>query len=410
MGRQLRVSLLGHKDHGKSTLIGRLLYETGSVTDERIREARATAGSLGKGFEFAFLLDSFEEEREGGYTLDTTRAQVRHKDAIYDLIDVPGHKELVKNMLTGTSLADAAILMVSALPEERLRDETRLHLYLAGMLGIKRIVVAINKMDAISYSEDEFRRIADEIAPILRDSGFGEACFVPVSAKEGDNVAQGSGNMPWYSGKTILQHLEGFSDIDHAGGLRRMPARMFIQDVYRLGDEDVIVGRLETGRLARGQEIRVLPKGITARIRRMMIRNMEADEALPGENVGMVLEKDGGCSRGDLCVPSDDQVAPVTSIQARIFCLPGNELRVSEELGIVIASAEAGAAIESISSKKNALGSDTGDDSRILGWEAAEVTISLDRPMAFERFQDMPFTGRFIVTKEGKVTAVGISI
>jgi translation elongation factor EF-1alpha len=412
MAKELRISLLGHKDHGKSTLIGRLLFDTRSITEDRINEARATARSLGKDFEYAFLLDSFEEEREEGFTLDTTRAQVRHNDAIYELIDVPGHKELVKNMLSGASLANAAILIVSARPEERLRDETKLHLYLAKLLGIGNLVVAINKMDAVSYSNDEFGKIRGEVGRILEDFGFDDVSFVPVSAMEGDNVSESSANMPWYDGKTVLQHMEGFADIDYEGRLVQLPPRMFVQDVYGMGGGQMLVGRLESGRLRVGQELTIQPKGISGRISRIVVRNRDVEEALAGENVGIMLEAGGSAARGDLCLPAGSGAAPAKTVSAKIFCLPGNGISLSEKIGITCASAESGSQILSIEGKMNPIHENEmkNGGSEVHEWEAAEVTIGLDSEMVFEKFAEMPFTGIFILTKNGRIAAVGVVI
>lgn len=410
MAKEMKISLLGHKDHGKSTLIGRLLFETNSITEDRINEARATAKSLGKDFEYAFLLDSFEEEREGGFTLDTTRAQAHHGGAIYELIDVPGHKELVKNMLTGASMANAAILIVSAQPDERLRDETKLHLYLAGLLGIRNLVVAINKMDTVSYSQEEFERIRGEISQILRGFGFDELSFVPVSARAGDNVAGKSKNMDWYKGKTILEFMEEFSSIDYEGSLMRLPPRMFVQDVYNLGNEKMLVGRLESGKLSLGQEMEVQPEGLRGKISRMVVRNREVQEASAGENIGIRLDAEGEFVRGDLCLPGGSGVNPVKSVDARIFCLPGNEISLSDELALTCASAESGSRILEIKGKMNPIkDKEMGSGAeKVSGSEAANVTLELERPMVFEKFEEMPFTGRFIITKEGRIAAVGV--
>jgi sulfate adenylyltransferase subunit 1 (EFTu-like GTPase family) len=315
-------------------------------------------------------------------------------------------------MLTGTSLANAAILIVSAQPNERLRDETKLHLYLAGLLGIRNLVVAINKMDTVDFSKEEFEKIQGEISQILENFGFDKMSFVPVSAMGGDNVAEKSKNMDWYSGKTIIEFMEEFSGIDFDGKLELMPPRMFVQDVYDLGDEKMLVGRLDTGRLKVGQEMKVQPKGIVGKISQMIVRNKEVNEASAGENIGIKLDANGEFSRGDLCIPSESSANPSSSLNARIFCLPGNELSVSEKLEITCASSEAGSKISAVQGKMNPIKDKEmrGGESRIKGWEAAIVTVELEKPMVFEKFNEMPFTGRFIMTKEGKIAAVGVVV
>ncbi|MBD3210148.1 hypothetical protein GF318_02090 [Candidatus Micrarchaeota archaeon] len=409
MAKEIRISLLGHKDHGKSTLIGRLLYDTRSITEDRINEARATSKSLGKDFEYAFLLDSFEEEREGGFTLDTTRAQVHHNGVIYELIDVPGHKELVKNMLTGASLAHAAILIVSAQPDERLRDETKLHLYLASLLGIKNLVVTINKMDTISYDEQEFNKIRDDITEILTGFGYEKLAFVPVSAKEGDNVSALSEATPWYKGKTVLQYMQEFSDIDYEKELKSLPARMFVQDVYDMGGEKILVGRLDTGTLSVGDMIAVEPAGIERKIEQMMLRQDVVDKAEAGQNIGLKLEENDGIQRGNVCMPADNKTKPTSSIKAKIFCLPGNGVKAGERLTITCASQEAEAEISVIIEKMNPISDKEPKKgvSEIDGWESAQVEIKLGRPMVFESFSEVPHTGRFVLSRDN-IIAVGV--
>jgi len=411
--REIKISLLGHKDHGKSTLIGRLLYETHSITEDRINEARAMSKTLGKEFEYAFLLDSFEEEREGGFTLDTTRAQVHHNGVIYELIDVPGHKELVKNMLTGASLAHAAILIVSAQKDERLRDETKLHLYLASLLGIKNLVVAINKIDTIDYDEEEFSRIKGEVSVILKSFGYEELSFVPVSAKKGDNVASLSGATPWYKGKTVMGFMEEFSAFDYEKELEQLPARMFVQDVYDLDDEKILVGRLETGTLAVGEEVSIEPLGIAHGIDELKIKYESVKEARVGQNVGLMLAAEGmaNVKRGNVCMPSKNKARPVKSINARIFCLPGNEIKIGDDLSITCVSQETRSKISKVIKKINPIFDKEPKENadEIRGWEAAEVQIDLKDPLVFEKFSKVPPMGRFVLSKS-IIVAVGVVI
>jgi translation elongation factor EF-1alpha len=412
--REIKISMLGHKDHGKSTLLGRLLYETKSITEDRIKEAQNTSKSLGhEEFEYAFLLDSFEEEREGGFTLDTTRAQVHHEGVIYELIDVPGHKELVKNMITGASTANAAILIVSAKPEERLRDETKLHLYLASLLGIKNLVVAINKIDTIDYDAGEFYKITEEMKKILESFGYEKLSFVPVSAKRGDNIATLSDSTPWYTDKTILQFMDEFSKINYEKELDALPTRMFVQDVYALGADRILVGRVETGKFRKGQQVVVEPLGITSHIEDMRVKMNTIDEAKAGQNIGLMLKGEDidKVERGNVCMPADASTEPVKSFTARIFCLPGSEIKEGEELSITCASQEGKATVATILEKLNPI---TDKEPKrgamdIFGGESAWVKIELDKPLVFESFLLMPHTGRFVLSRNS-IIAVGVVI
>lgn len=401
--------MLGHKDHGKSTLIGRLLYETKSITEDRIKEAMAMSEALGRGMEYAFLLDSFEEEREGGFTLDTTRAQVRHGGVIYELIDVPGHRELVRNMLSGASMADAAILIVSAKRDEGLQDETRLHIFIAKLLGIERLVVAVNKMDALEYDADGFARLAAEIGSALRTCGFDTSSisFVPVSAKNGDNLIARSAATPWYGGKTLMEFLEEFSRKDPEDRLRALPARMFVQDVYG----GMVVGRLESGSMAVGDEVVFEPQGRTARITGIHVAGRETKEARAGQNVGMTLEPEGtGIRRGDVCMPAG-QKAAATGIRARIFCF-GPSIRTGDRVRITCASQEGDATVTGINERINPVldrePGAAGGSGEVMAAEAAAIELEFDAPLVFESFSRMPPTGRFILSKGGRILAAGV--
>ena len=178
-----QITMLGHKDHGKSTLIGSLLMSTGSATEERIADAKNTSKKLGKQFEPAFILDAFSEEREGGLTIDTARAQIKYMGKAFELIDVPGHEELIKNMLSGASYANTAVLVVSAAKDEGIKPQTKRHLFLAKMLGIRHFIVAVNKMDTVGYSQNDYEMIKNDIAAYLDDIGVHSQSvnFVPIS-------------------------------------------------------------------------------------------------------------------------------------------------------------------------------------------------------------------------------------
>jgi elongation factor 1-alpha len=417
-GREVRISLLGHKDHGKSTLIGRLLFETKSITQDRINEAMAMSRALGKEeLDFAFLLDSFEEEREGGFTLDTTRAQVKHNGTIYELIDVPGHRELVRNMLSGASAAQAAVLIVSAKEDEGLQDETKLHTYIAGLLGIERLVVAVNKMDMLQYSETRYRKLVSDISGTLGAFGFDTAKigFVPVSAKNGDNVLALSPATPWYKGRPLMGFIEEFARAVHGEQPESRPLRLFVQDVYG----PVIVGRVETGSLSAGEEVAFEPLGARAKVKGLFVAGKHVDKAYAGQNVGTELEPAIEVGRGCVCVPEKERGLAVKRIKARLFCL-GQELKSGDALHITCASQEAGARIVSIVERINPVldeaprqaesrgnaGEEDGDTIRHA--EAATVEIELEKPLVFESFSRMPPTGRFILSKGGSVVAAGV--
>ncbi len=406
---EIRISLLGHKDHGKSTLVGRLLHDTGSMTRDRIEEAKAICRAQGKEFELAFLLDSFVEEREGGFTLDTTTAQARHRDVIYNLIDVPGHRELVKNMLSGASQADAAILIVSAKEDEGLQDETRLHLYMASMLGIRRLVVAVNKMDAVGYGRGRFESLENSGSVVLSSFGFRDFSFVPVSARNGDNVMERSGLMDWYEGRPLISLMEGFADGHEETRLRSLAPRLFVQDAY---DGGMLVGKLETGMLETGQVVAVEPLGLRTTIKAIHSPGgAERKEAAAGQNIGLRLAYSGDIGRG--CVIAGAESAPTAAkkFEALIFCFPEYSLEPGEELTVTCSSQEASAMIKRLRSRMNPIKDLHAYPAQLGGvgpCEAAEVELETGSPVVFERFSEMPPTGRFIISKAGKIAGVGV--
>ncbi|MEW6722387.1 MAG: GTP-binding protein [Candidatus Micrarchaeota archaeon] len=408
----MRISLLGHKDHGKSTLIGRMLLETGSMTADRVREARETSESLGLGFEPAFLLDSFVEERQGGFTLDMTVAKVSHRGTLLTLIDVPGHRELVKNMLSGASMADAAILIVSAKSGEGLQDETRLHVYLAGMLGIRKIIVAINKMDAAGYSEEVFRSIRGEIGRLLESYGFapGQSDFVPICARDGDNVLSPSSRMPWHMDGTLMEKI---GRLPRAGASGERPARMFVQDVYEMGGEKLAVGRIDCGSFHQGDDVMLGPSGAVSKIGAILCPDgTQAQKAGEGQNVAVRLENSDGLRRG--CVLMDAGTARPASkrLRARIFCFPDSGFSEGGRISVACSSQESGGKISEVISRINPVAdrAERHGPGPVSGGEAAEVLLELDGALVFESFADVRPTGRFVISKGGKIAGVGVVI
>src|SRR5581483_11517053 len=248
-------------DHGKSTLVGRLLHDTGSLPEGRLDQLRAVSDKRGGELEWSFLLDALQLERDQGITVDTTQIWFATAKRRYVIIDAPGHKEFLRNMVTGASRAEAALLVVDA--KQGLSEQSRRHAYLVRLLGIEQVAVAVNKMDLVGHDEARFRAIEREIAGYLAGLDLEPRAVIPVSARHGDNVAAGSANMPWYRGPSIVEALDELAPrplpVDQ-------PLRLPVQDVYRLGERRVLVGRIESGRLRAGDTLRVNPTGRTVRV------------------------------------------------------------------------------------------------------------------------------------------------
>ncbi|MHA1650186.1 MAG: elongation factor 1-alpha, partial [Candidatus Helarchaeota archaeon] len=288
----LNLIIIGHVDHGKSTMMGHLLLKTGSITDREMREMESLAKKLDKGsFKFAFVFDRLKEERERGLTIDLAFRRFDTKKYYFTLIDAPGHRDFVKNMITGSSQADAAILVVSAKTGEfeagiSAGGQTREHAFLSRTLGVSQLIVAINKMDTVDWSEDRYKEVRDEVKDLLKMVGFpvDKIQFVPVSAWTGDNLAEKSPKMPWYDGPCLTEALDM---IEMPPKPVDKPLRIPVQDVYKItGVGTVPVGRVETGVLKTGDKLIFMPGGASGECRSIEMHHEQISQALPGDNIG----------------------------------------------------------------------------------------------------------------------------
>ena len=296
----VRTVIVGHVDHGKSTLIGRLLHETGNIPDGKLDSIKAVSGRRGMPFEWSFLLDALQTERDQGITLDTSQIRFRTPSRDIVLIDAPGHAEFLRNMITGASQADAALLIIDA--AEGVRDQTRRHGYLLHLLGIHQVAVVINKMDRVGFDEQRFHEIEAEIVSYLAGFGLTATAIIPISARNGDGVAQRTPSIAWHTGPTVLDVLDHFSP---AKPLADLPLRIPVQAVYKFDDRRIIAGRIETGRVAVGDEIAFSPRGTTARIQSIEEWPVPDESRIPrraraGQSVGLTLDRQIFVDRGDV--------------------------------------------------------------------------------------------------------------
>lgn len=292
----VHVTLLGHKDHGKSTLLGRLLFDTGQAKADKLETLKEMSRDAGKPFEFAHLLDSFMEERQNEMTIDTTRATIKGERYLYEIIDVPGHKELIANMLSGASHASSAFLLVSA--KEGVEAQTKDHLRLASFLGIKTLFVLINKMDAAGYEEGRFRLLEKNLRDALHDTGFTphDIAMIPISAREGDNLVSKSERIPWYQGQTVMEALNSLEPA-------RPPAHptvFLIQDIHHAENDHIISGYLESGAINVGDTLTAMPHNISCAVQKIMHGVSEIPRAIGGESIGLVLKGNPPVARGDI--------------------------------------------------------------------------------------------------------------
>jgi len=315
-----QITLLGHKDHGKSTLIGSLLMLTKSVTQTRINEAKKYSKKLNKDFEPAFILDSFHEEREGGLTIDTTRAEVLYKNTAFSFIDVPGHEELINNMISGASYASVALLIVSAKKDEGIQDQTKRHLFIARMLGIKKLIVAINKMDLVEFSEQRFMQIKDELSDFINRIGFRseDVSYIPISAYKGENILDHSANMKWYKGPTLLEALK---DTPEAGRAKNDGALRIILQGFLNGKRNSVMGKVVRGSIRLGEKATcIIPLNVNVIIKSIVVRGKRVNSAKEGNSVVLGLDREINQDvRGSIICGEAYCPIPTDNIRARVF-------------------------------------------------------------------------------------------
>jgi len=316
------LAIIGHVDHGKSTLVGRLLYETGSVPEHVIEQHREEAEEKGKGgFEFAYVMDNLAEERERGVTIDIAHQEFSTDTYDFTIVDTPGHRDFVKNMITGASQADHAVLVVAA--DDGVAPQTQEHVFLARTLGIDELIVGINKMDIVDYEESTYNEVVEEVTQLLKQVQFNtdDASFIPVSAFEGDNVSEHSDNTPWYDGETLLEAL---NELPEPKPPTDAPLRLPIQDVYTIsGIGTVPVGRIETGVMETGDNVSFQPSDVGGEVKTIEMHHEEVPKAEPGDNVGFNVRGIGkdDIRRGDVCGPADDPPSVAETFQAQIVVM-----------------------------------------------------------------------------------------
>jgi bifunctional enzyme CysN/CysC len=408
---RLRVVFVGHVDHGKSTLIGRIFYDTDSLPDGKVAQIKAAAEAEGMDFEYAFLLDSLLEEQEQNITIDTTQIQFRTDRRPYVIIDAPGHKEFLKNMITGAASADAAVLLIAA--NEGVQEQSRRHGYLLSLLGIKQVVVAINKMDLVGFSEEIFSSVREEYSAFLKQIGVEARTFIPISAREGINIAKrgatdGSNPAPWYKGPSVLEMLDTF---EPPVPLNDMPLRLPIQDVYRFDDRRIFAGRIESGTLRVGDQLVFSPDNKTSTVASIEVWSAPTKtEAKAGDSVAITLTEQIFVRRGHLASLESD--APIVSnrFKARLFWMGKTNLEKGQPYRIKLATQELDAEIVHIERIIDASTLDTVTSGRdhIARNDVAEVTLQTRGALVMDNHDRNPLLGRFVIVDNRQVAGGGI--
>jgi elongation factor 1-alpha len=405
------LAIIGHVDHGKSTLVGRLLFETGSVPEHIIEQYREEAEEKGKGgFEFAYVMDNLAEERERGLTIDIAHQRFDTDQYYFTIVDTPGHRDFVKNMITGASQADHAVLVVAA--DDGVAPQTREHVFLARTLGIGELIIGINKMDLVDYEESRYHEVVEEVKELLQQVRFGteDASFIPISAFEGDNVAEKTGNMPWYDGPILLDALNNLPEVEAPTDA---PLRLPIQDVYTIsGIGTVPVGRIETGRMHAGDNVSFQPSDVSGEVKSIEMHHEEVDEAGPGDNVGFNVRGVGkdDIRRGDVCGPADDPPTVVETFQAQIVVMQHPSVITAGYTPVLHAhTAQVATTFESIDQKLDPASGEVAEEEPdfIQSGDAAIVTLRPQKPLSLEPSSEIPELGSFAVRDMGQTIAAG---
>jgi len=405
----LNLVVVGHVDHGKSTLIGRLLFDTNSVPEGKAERIQAACKAEGMEFEYAFLMDALLEEQAQNVTMDTTRVPFRTPRRFFTIIDAPGHKEFLKNMITGAASADAAVLLVDA--EEGLREQTHRHCFLLSLLGLRQIVVAVNKMDLVDYRREVFEAIRAELGAFLAKLGVEPAHFIPISAKYGEGLLRRSGRMPWHEGPALLEALEGFrASPPVTGG----PLRLLVQDVYRFDARRIIAGLVESGSVAVGDPIEFVPGGNRSRVKTIETWPA-ADPAArgpvgPGRSVAITVEDELFVERGQIGSSPDSKPVEARAFTARVFWIHKTPLRIGELLPLRIGTQQAEARVIGVQRTLDAvtLESGTGAAGEVKVHEVAEVRLRVRRPVIFDVGGKVPALGRFVLMRDRRIGGGGV--
>ncbi|MDZ4365732.1 MAG: adenylyl-sulfate kinase [Afipia sp.] len=402
---QVRIVIVGHVDHGKSTLVGRLLHETGSLPDGKLEMLQAVSARRGMPFEWSFLLDALQTERDQGITIDTTQIRFRTPSRDVVLIDAPGHAEFLRNMITGASQADGAILIIDAL--EGVRDQTRRHGYLLHLLGVKQVAVVVNKMDRVDYSAARFKEISDEISTHLTCLGVTPTAIVPISARDGDGVTERTANINWYSGPTVVEAIDGLTP---ARALDELALRLPVQAIYKFDDRRIVAGRVESGDIGTGDEIVIMPTGKVAKV-----KSVESWPQTPvfgrqgaGRSVGITLDRELFLERGDVIAHVKAAPRDTRRLRARIFWLHDASLKAGASVLVRLGTMETRASIVAIDKAVDPGELASIETSSIGRNHVGEIDISLANPVAADPYTDNPRTGRLVIEVNGRIAGGGL--
>jgi len=416
----LNLVFIGHVDHGKSTTVGRMLFDTKNIDEQTMRKLKEKAKELGKaGFEFAFVMDNLKEERERGVTIDLAHKKFETDKFYFTIIDAPGHKDFIKNMITGASQADAGVLIVSGNPSDGVQAQTKEHVFLARTLGVDQLIVAVNKMDMAKYDQKRFDEVKAEVTKLLQSVGYkpDEVQFLPIASLKGDNIIEKGDNLKWFEGPTMLESINNLKEPEKP---TKLPLRLPIQDVYNITGIGVVpVGRVETGIMKVGDKVTVVPgregKGVTGEVKTIEMHHEMMQKAEPGDNIGFnvrgINKKD--IARGDVLGHSDNVPTVATEFTAQMVVLNHpTVVTVGYTPVFHIHTAQVACQVMAIEKKLDPATGQTLQEKPdfIKNGDAAIVKIKPVQPLVIEKQNEIPQLARFAVRDSGSTVAAGMCI
>jgi len=404
--QQLKIVIVGHVDHGKSTLVGRLLHDTNSLPDGKMEAIQQSCKKRGMPFEWSFLMDALQTERDQGITIDTTQIWLKTPSRDVVIIDAPGHKEFLKNMITGAAQADAALLLIDA--KEGIREQSKRHGVLLHLLGVRQIAVLVNKMDMVGYDQNTFDAIEKEYRGYLKTLGVEPTCFIPISAREGDLIVAPSSSMNWYKGESVIGALDNFNV---AAADETLPLRFPIQDVYKFDERRILAGRIESGTLKVGDMLTFSPTNTTQKIASIECWPPSATpltQARAGECVGITLESQIFVERGHIASHAENAPLLTNHFRARIFWLGKKPLELAKRYKIKLGTADMLAEIKTIEHVIDAETLAHIQSDKVERGNVAEVIMRTKSLVAVDDFNINPRLGRFVILQDYDVAGGGI--
>jgi len=414
----INLVFVGHVDHGKSTTVGRILFDSGSIDEQTMRKLKEKAQELGKaGFEFAFIMDNLKEERERGVTIDLAYKKFLTPNKEFTIIDAPGHKDFIKNMITGSSQADAGVLVIAA--PDGIMEQTKEHLWLCKTLGVQQLIIAINKMDAVKYDQAKFDALKKDVETLLKTVQYKveDTPFIPLSSINGDNVVKKSENMSWYDGPTLVEQLDQLKEPEKPTDL---PLRLPIQDVYNITGIGVVpVGRVETGIMKIGDKVIVVPgregKGVEGEVKTIEMHHEQLQQAEPGDNIGFNVRGIGkkDIARGDVLGHVDNPPTVASEFTAQIVVLNHPTVVTAGYTPVFhIHTSQIACQFTKIEKKLDPATGEVKEENPdfVKRGDAAVVKIKPTKPLVIEKQSEIPHMARFAIRDAGTTVAAGMCI